>query len=271
MQLILECGGCGGAVVYDAQREGSVCVFCGSVSLERQSLDEATPVPDSIIPIQVDRERAQGEYSAWARSSWWHPEELRGLRVELQLLLLPAWRFEGDVESHWNGLESGYGPSGKQPVGGRDETRLVHMIPASQGISPAELSALEPFDVEEATAWVEVAQGAPYELPGITETAARAQIHGLMTHSHINMIAASHGLLSCVASSLIQNEEVDLVVLPVYIGAYRFRDRPWRFVVNAQTGEVVGNAPIDRMKVLGVTVGTILAMLLLGLFASELL
>ena len=87
----------------------------------------------------------------------------------------------------------------------------------------------------------------------------------------INRIAASNGLLSCVASSLIQNEKVLLVVLPVYIGAYRFRDRPWRFVVNAQTGEVVGNAPIDRMKVLGVTVGTILAMLLLGLFASEML
>ncbi|MEE2752030.1 MAG: hypothetical protein VX519_11425 [Myxococcota bacterium] len=269
MELILECTGCGGAVVYDANREQAACVFCGAEALDRQEVEEPAEVPDGILPQEVTLAAAQEEYRAWARSSWWHPEEMRNLSVDLQLLLIPAWRFEGDVESHWNGLESAVTKSGKRPVGGSDEARLVHMLPASQGISAAELTELEPFYIEKVQPWVGVGEEAPYELPGLTEQAARSQMHSLMSDVHVQVIAARHRLLSCVASSLVQNETVQLLVLPVFIGAFRFRDRPWRFVVNAQTGEVVGDAPVDRMKVLAVTLGTVVALGLLGAIFSE--
>jgi hypothetical protein len=42
--------------------------------------------------------------------------------------------------------------------------------------------------------------------------------------------------------------------VPIYIGTFRFRDRPWRFLVNGQTGEVVGKAPLDWRKVLALVV-----------------
>jgi hypothetical protein len=35
----------------------------------------------------------------------------------------------------------------------------------------------------------------------------------------------------------------------VWISAYRYRDRPFRFLVNGQTGEVVGESPIAWWKV----------------------
>ncbi len=270
MELILECTGCGGAVVYDAAREQAACVFCGAEALERQEVGDDIEVPDGIIPLEVGLPMAQEEYRAWAQSSWWHPSQMRNLSVDLQLLLIPAWRFEGDVESHWNGLKSAGTQSGKRPVGGTEEARLVHMIPASQGISPAELTELEPFELDKVRPWEGLAEGAPYELPGLSELAARTQMHSLMSNVHVRVIAARHGLLSCLASSLVQNEEVQLLVLPVYIGAFRFRDRPWRFVINAQTGEVVGEAPVDRMKVLGVIVGALLVLSILGVLVSDL-
>ena len=34
-----------------------------------------------------------------------------------------------------------------------------------------------------------------------------------------------------------------------YVGCVRFRDRPWRFVINGATGTVTGRRPLSRLKV----------------------
>jgi hypothetical protein len=50
------------------------------------------------------------------------------------------------------------------------------------------------------------------------------------------------------------------LLLPVYIASYQYGGKPWRFLVNGQTGEVQGEAPIDWKKVLlvaGVIVGAV--------------
>ena len=39
------------------------------------------------------------------------------------------------------------------------------------------------------------------------------------------------------------------VLLPVWISAYRFRDKVYRFLINARTGEVQGERPWSWMKI----------------------
>jgi hypothetical protein len=51
------------------------------------------------------------------------------------------------------------------------------------------------------------------------------------------------------------------VLLPVWLGAYRFRDKVYSFLVNARTGEVRGDAPISFWKVLGLV---LLGVLIVG-------
>jgi hypothetical protein len=40
------------------------------------------------------------------------------------------------------------------------------------------------------------------------------------------------------------------VLLPIWIAAYRYNNKVYRFLVNGQTGEVVGNAPWSVWKIL---------------------
>jgi hypothetical protein len=44
------------------------------------------------------------------------------------------------------------------------------------------------------------------------------------------------------------------VLLPAWVSAYRYRDKVYRFVVNAQTGETSGEAPLSGWKVAGLVV-----------------
>src|SRR5262249_21980552 len=39
------------------------------------------------------------------------------------------------------------------------------------------------------------------------------------------------------------------VLLPIWIAAYRYKDKPYQFLVNGQTGEVVGRAPWSFWKI----------------------
>ena len=59
------------------------------------------------------------------------------------------------------------------------------------------------------------------------------------------------------------------VLLPVWISAYRFRDKTYRFLVNGQTGEVAGESPVSWQKVTWLVVAVVVFLLLVLVFGSR--
>jgi hypothetical protein len=265
MSELLRCQACGGAVVWDAAQLGAACLFCGTVALELVIASEPLPTPEVVLPVGVSRATAEQSFRAWATKSWFRPPALRTAEVALHLLLLPAWRFHARLETHWAGLRPAATRSGKTPVAGVEQLELTTMVPASTGLSQAELGALQPFDEGQARAWrgtVELASSggsdgdaeAIWEPPALTKRGARSRAHRELADSHRRRIARERGLVSTRVSAVIEDRDVRLMLVPIYIGTFRFRDRPWRFLVNGQTGEVVGKAPLDWRKVLALVV-----------------
>lgn len=246
---VIQCDACAGSVVYDADREVARCLFCGSVAVHPDELSEAIPNPDAQLPFVIDRDRAQAAFRAWARSSWWYPRELRALAIELSDVRLPAWQFDTRVETHWAGLVRALTKSGVRPVSGVARRSTTMMVPASLGLTERELLALEPFEVGQADPWSADAEQTPYEVPSITRTAAEVQANQLISEQHRKQIAHDERAVRCHGSSLVDVQDTRLMMLSIWIGAFRYRDLPWRFVINAQTGKVTGKAPLDRVKV----------------------
>jgi hypothetical protein len=58
------------------------------------------------------------------------------------------------------------------------------------------------------------------------------------------------------------------VLLPVWVAAFRFLGRPYRFVVNGRTGEVHGERPWSAWKIAGAVALGLLLVLLLALLLS---
>jgi hypothetical protein len=59
------------------------------------------------------------------------------------------------------------------------------------------------------------------------------------------------------------------VLLPVWVAAYRYRGKPYQFVVNGQTGEVQGERPYSMVKIaIAVLIGLGLALVLLVLLQN---
>jgi hypothetical protein len=278
MSELLRCLACGGAVVWDAAQAGAACLFCATIALEIHVASEPLPVPDAYLPSIVSPAVAQARFRTWAASSWLRPKALRSTEVAVRSVLLPAWRFHTRLETHFAGLRRANTRSGKSPIAGVDHIDLSYMLPASAGLSQRELSALQPFDERAAVPW---AQGPElddstdsadsadwaWEPPALTQQGARVQAHRELASEHRRRIMQAQGLVSAKVSALAEDRDVQLLLVPIYIGTFRFRDRPWRFLVNGQSGQVVGEAPIDRRKLLALVFGAALAVILLVLLA----
>jgi ribosomal protein S27E len=262
---VIQCDACGGSVVFDAGRQAAQCLFCGSVAVHADDGGEAVLVPDAMLPFEVSRADADARFRGWARSSWWYAAPLRRLSIELHELLLPVWRFDAALETHWAGLVSAVTRSGARPQAGVEHAELTTLVPASMGLHEAELQALQPF--REGTA-VRFDPGLPHEVPALTERAAAEVARGLLTEEHRERIVRAHQLKRCRCSVLVRVREARLSMVPIYIGSFRYRDRPWRFVINGQTGRVTGKAPLDRVK-LAVAIGLVIAVALVWLLLRQ--
>jgi len=58
-----------------------------------------------------------------------------------------------------------------------------------------------------------------------------------------------------------ENITFKYILLPVWISAYRFKDRNFQFLVNARTGEVQGERPYSWIKI---TLAVLLVIAIIG-------
>ena len=257
---VVECENCGGLVVFDADTEAVQCLFCGDVSLTAAELVEAEQ-PTQAVAFAVSSRDAHGLFKAWARQSFWAPRALRDQTAEIERIWLPAWRVRACVHATWTGLVSARTKSGKRPEAGVEVGDWETWVPASLGLSQRELSALAPFPEGELVPWDPAKADAPFEVGGLTSetaiSAARPRFRALAQQHLIR----SRGLEDARVSVLLEDVTTTPLMLPCWVGCVRFRDRPWRFLINGQTGRVTGRAPIDRKRVAFAVIGLVLAVL----------
>jgi hypothetical protein len=150
------------------------------------------------------------------------------------------------------------------------------VVTASEGIPNTELEAVEPFDLSDIRRFSPaMISGWSSEEPSLSrddslELARRESREEVRRRLAAFMPGDSHHRLEAVTE--LTDEAMDLVLLPVWVCAVRWRrDRaPIRLLVNGQTGRVAGKIPVSWAKIAAV-IGTGLALIGLGLILGALL
>jgi hypothetical protein len=250
----VRCTGCGGTVRMIAGQDLPSCVFCGASAADLVPAEppEGLEQPAEHLPFVVTDDDARARFRTFAGSSIWYPSDLRSARLELRRLYLPAWAWSGRLETHWTGLVRAGTRSGKAPTAGVEDTAFPQvLVPASSALRLAELTALGRWDESQLRAFDPEAADAPMELSEMTRSAAQAEVRREMERRESARITASHGLVQIHASCLATALEGRPVLVPVFVGAYRYGDRTFRVLVNGQSATFVGTAPVSPWKVLG--------------------
>ncbi|RMH44288.1 MAG: hypothetical protein D6689_02790 [Deltaproteobacteria bacterium] len=292
-----RCGECGAVVTYEGTVAATRCDFCGSAQVLDQTANRRAIRPESLVPFQVDRDRAIGAFARWLGRLWFRPSDLtrRASTVELMGVYVPYWAFDARVHSQWTAQAGTYYWDTERytttDAGGRRVTRTRRvrkvrwrwtrgertdryddlLVCGSRGLPEALADRLEPFDTRQLVPYrAEYLAGWRAEEYAVDLNDAWALAVSRMESSQRARCARdvpgdTYRFLR------VRNEFFDErfkhVLLPVWVAAYRYRDRVYRFLVNGQTGEVVGAAPWSAWKISGVVALAIAAIAAVWWFA----
>jgi len=272
------CQGCGAAMSYDASAQALRCPFCGSTELKSQP-DGVSLTPKYVVPFEITREQARALLYQRMRSGFFRPSDLvqRSAITEMMAVFVPYWIFSANTHTYWTADSSDvpFHARGEwRPLFG--EQRHQHQaikIVASKVLSWEESEGLGQYDLS---------RGVPPEQVDLDNVVVEqfamprkyARTHARQLIENAEKVHCANSLLRGRFRNLRVNVKIEQmkgepILLPVWIMAYRYRDRVYRFVVNGQTGRAYGTFPTSPWKViLAIVLLLLAAVIVLALLAQ---
>ncbi len=251
------CRGCGATMNYDAEAQSLKCPFCGSVDLVDQGTTGVL-APEFVIPFAIDRTQAEARLRNWMGSSFWHPDDLRHTAsvTGMTAAYVPYWIFNTNVSTHWT-ADSSETPHGARadwfPVSGNHESRYDDLwVPAGSGLAARELDSIGPYDASGGVPPDQVdLDHVTVEQFSVSRRYARPLAQGRLEALEAQAVA---GLVlgrsrNVHVNVLMEGAASRAALVPVFVLAYRYRDRVYRYVLNGQNGNATGSAPVSKAKI----------------------
>ena len=270
----VRCTKCGAEQQLAGNLFAGKCAFCGT-GIVGEGYARRYIKPRSLVPFQVDRAAAQEHFRKWVRGLWLAPGELkRRAQAESGMTgtYLPFWTYDCNTSSDYQGErgEDYYTTETYRDQQGRTQTRQVKhtnwfpasghvecfhddvLVMASQSLPPSlkgaasawNLKALVPYQPEFVSGYMAEAytiglrEGYP-----MAKEAIDARIYDLVRRDIGGDQQRVHDIRTAYSDIHFKH-----VLLPVWVSAYRFGNKTYRFLVNGQTGEVAGESPISWQK-----------------------
>src|SRR5258708_6472381 len=172
-KVSVRCQSCQAISVFDPERVGQRCDFCGSTALVPYEEIKEAFRPESLLPMKLSETQVRDAIRRWYGNRWFAPNKLKkaALTDVVKGLYIPYWTFDAQVHANW-AAESGYyyyETETFQDSDGQTKTRQVQkirwvpssgqldhffddeLVPASKGVQPEMLRRIEPFPTKELT------------------------------------------------------------------------------------------------------------------------
>jgi len=285
----VSCQGCGATTTFESGVAASRCAFCGAPAVVEAPANEKMVRPEGLLAFRVDRDAAAGKFRQWLSGLWFRPNDLseKSALSELVGVYVPFWTFDAATHSAWT-AEAGYDTQVSVQVEEngrwvtRQETRTrwenaegVHEhafddvpVPASKGLPPDLSGAIEPFPTHELV---------PYEPSYLSGFLAEEYAVGAVDALAAAKERMSREIYAACGREVPGDRFRDLDVrtawsalmyknalLPVWIAAYQYAGKPYRFLVNGVTGQVGGKAPWSIAKIGCAVIAVVLLLLLIA-------
>jgi hypothetical protein len=272
----VKCQSCQAISVFDPERVGQRCDFCGSTALVPYEETKEPFRPESLLPLKLSEDQVRDSIHRWYGSRWFAPNQLKraALTDTVKGLYIPYWTFDAQVHAEWT-AESGYYyyvTETYRDANGQTQTRQVQkirwvpssgaldhffddeLVPASRGVQPEMLRKVEPFPTTNQlvpynagylSGWVveryqidlvAAAQQARQEMEGEMERLCAAEVPG-NTHRNLQVETDYSG------------QTFKHILVPIWLLTYNYGARNFQVVMNGFTGAIAGKYPKSWVKI----------------------
>ena len=282
-----RCPGCGALVEFQGATHATECPFCATPVVIGTGTTRQIK-PQAVLPFALDERTARQSMVAWLGGLWFAPNGLveyaRKGRA-LSGLYVPYWTFDAATRSNYQGERGDhYYVTETVRVDGKTEQRQVQktrwtgargwvkrafddvLVLASgslprrytDALAPWDLAALQPYREDYLSGFT--AEG--YTV-GLEEGWSRAQeVMAGVIHEDVRRDIGGDAQKVHRIDTEYSAETFKHVLLPIWMAAYKYNGKTYRFVVNGQTGRVQGERPWSLWKI---TFAVLAVALVLGL------
>ncbi len=295
-ETVLHCDSCGAEYSMPERQEAGECPFCGSKVVVPTDPGKRI-APGSVLPFAIDQKLARDKFKAWVGSRFWAPNNLKALAMQegrLQGVYVPYWTYDTFTTTAYTGQrgEHYYVTVSYTDSNGNSQTRQerrTRWYPASgvvfvpfDDVLVLSSTHLPPRYAQAMSSW-DLGTLRPYQTQFLTGFKAMRYDIGLEQGFDIAKTIMSPVIDQAIRTDIGGDEQIineartqydritfKHVLLPIWSGAYRYGGRSWSYLVNGQTGEVRGEAPVSAWKVaLAVLLGLVVLAVVIWLISQS--
>jgi predicted RNA-binding Zn-ribbon protein involved in translation (DUF1610 family) len=275
----VDCESCGALVTFAPPEVAQTCSFCGAPIVAQPKTPDPMLCPEGVLPFTVEKTKATTALREWIASRWFAPNALKQFAVPgaLQGVYIPYWTYDAHTTSHYTGQRGEWyyvteqyttqDSQGNQQVMTRQvrHTRWYFssgmvqrwfddiLVPATTSLNENRLLALEPWDLPELKSYDPAylagfkAQRYQVDLPAGFERAKKLAEPTIASDVRRD-IGGDEQIITQIQTHY-SGITFKHILLPIYVGAYRFEQKLYQIVVNGRTGEVQGERPYSVIKI----------------------
>jgi hypothetical protein len=275
-KISVRCQSCQAISVFDPERVGQRCDFCGSSALVPYEEIKEAFRPESLLPMKISETQVRDSIRQWYRTRWFAPNKLKSVALTdtVKGLYIPYWTFDAHVHADWT-ADSGYyywetetytDAQGKTQTRQVQKTRWVpssgslnhffddELVSASRGVQPETLRKIEPFPTRE------LAPYNPGYLSGWVVERYQIDLIAAAKTAREKMDAQMQSLCGAqVPGDTYRNLQVDTdysgqtfkhILTPIWLLTYHYGARAFQVVINGYTGTIAGEYPKSWIKIM---------------------
>lgn len=295
----VKCDSCGATTTLASHVSTDKCPFCAAPLVITSGSTARLHKPQYVLPFGIDETKALGNFRQWIRSLWFAPGDLKhygDAAGRLQGMYLPYWTFDCETDTSYSGqrgidytvteqyqtVENGKHVTRTRsvvktrwyPVSGQVHNLFDDLlIEATQQLPKNKLRALEPWDTQNLVPYADqYLSGFKTVTYTLELQAAYAEAKGRMQpeiHQTINQDIGGDRQRIFYTNVSYQHPTFKHVLMPVWLSAYRYKNKVFQIMINARTGEVQGDRPYSAGKIALAVLGGILVIAVIAWLASQ--
>ena len=262
---IYSCDSCGGEIIVDETTSSATCPYCGNNLLVAKELSGDLK-PNVVIPFKNDKEVVQTNLKKFFKKKPLLPGSFSKENVieEIKPLYVPFWlfdadvdgkvRFKGEKERTYSDAYYNYHETKYYSITREGRIAFDHVpVDGSKKMDDKLMESIEPFDFKEAVEFnVAYLAGFAADRYDVSkdETFNRAteRIREGTVEAFRGDISGYDNVTVEQSNLQLSNTQTKYALYPVWILNTKWRDKPYRFAVNGQTGKIAGNLPVSVGK-----------------------
>ena len=283
-----KCQSCGAEIVADNQTAATFCVYCGNTAILKSKLSGEFK-PDMIIPFKTEKQQAIKAFQDLSKGRPFLPADFTSLSniEKIRGIYIPFWLYDmvviggiegrGQIVTSWSRGDTHYTKTDYYKLYRDGSIKYLKVpIDGSSRFDNDIMSTIEPYDYNELVpynhAYLSGFLAERFDIDGDT-LAGNAIVRCVESTKTVFLSDASGYSTKSIYTSTLRASDIykHYALLPVWMVNVKYKDKYYLFAMNGQTGEFIGDMPVDTGKVIKWSIITALSVFLAVIIIAYLL